>query len=78
YSVFASLTQTVLLTRDVRTKLEVGTWAASDGPSDEYPDATEADAILRVIDRFIADWKKANADPEQGNAAPGSSSRSED
>lgn len=65
YSVFASLSQTVLLTRNVLTKLEVGTWAASDGPSSDFPNATESDAILRVIDKFISDFKRAN--PTAGN-----------
>ncbi|RMH42333.1 MAG: hypothetical protein D6688_10350 [Alphaproteobacteria bacterium] len=61
YSVFAALSQTVLLTRDIRTKLRAGTWARSEGPSDEFPEATEFDAILRIADAFLRDWVKANA-----------------
>lgn len=60
YSVFASLSQTVLLTRNLQTKLEAGTWASSDGPSDDFPNGTESDAILRVLGRFIDDFHKAN------------------
>lgn len=60
YSVFASLSQTVLLTRNLQTKLEAGTWASSDGPSDDNPNGTESDAILRVLGKFIDDFHKAN------------------
>lgn len=61
YSVFASLSQTVLLTRDTRVKLAAGTWAYSTGPSADFPEATEFDAILRVADAFIKDYLKANS-----------------
>lgn len=60
YSVFASLSQTVLLTRNLDTKLEVGTWATSGGPSEDYPNGTESDAILRALGQFIEDFHKAN------------------
>jgi hypothetical protein len=60
YSVFASLSQTVLLTRNLDTKLEVGTWAASSGPSQTHADFTEVDAIFAVIDRFVDDWQQVN------------------
>lgn len=61
YSVFASLSQTVILTRDVRIKISAGTWAYSTGPLADYPDATEYDAILRVADAFVKDYLKANS-----------------
>ncbi|MEP3296077.1 MAG: hypothetical protein ABJO27_06285 [Pseudoruegeria sp.] len=60
YSVFASLSQTVLLTRNIRTKLTAGTWAFSTGPSTDFPNAHEYDAILRVADAFVRDYLKAN------------------
>ncbi len=63
YSVFASLRQTALLSRDLQTKLSVGVWSFSTRPSAEYPDDTEYDAILRVVDAFIADYKRANGSP---------------
>ncbi|MCT8159330.1 hypothetical protein [Pseudoruegeria sp. SHC-113] len=61
YSVFASLSQTVLLTRDIRIKLVAGTWAMSAGYSADTPDATEYGSILRVADAFVRDYLKANA-----------------
>ncbi|SLN30747.1 hypothetical protein PSA7680_01474 [Pseudoruegeria aquimaris] len=60
FSVFASLSQTVLLTRDIRTKLVAGTWAMSSGRSASNPDIGEYDAILRVADAFVRDYLKAN------------------
>jgi len=61
YSVFVSFTQTMLLTRNHTVKLKVGTWGASGGPSAEFPNGNELDAILRVIDTFLNDYKRANA-----------------
>lgn len=62
YSIFASLSQTMLLTRNINVKLKVGTWGLSEGPSDDYPHHNEYDAILRVADAFIAHYLEANAD----------------
>lgn len=59
YSVFASLSQTVLLTRNLKTKLSAGTWSFSTGPSQDFPNAVEYDAVLRVADAFVRDFKKA-------------------
>lgn len=65
FSVFASLSQTALLSRDLRTKLSVGVWSFSTKP--KHGEAlTEYDAILRAADAFIEDFKEANA-PEKGN-----------
>jgi hypothetical protein len=61
YSVFVSFTQTMLLTRNHTVKLKVGTWGASGGPSADFPSGTEMDAILRVIDKFLGDYKRANS-----------------
>jgi len=61
YSVFASLTQTMLLTRNHTTKLKVGTWGFSGGPSKDHPNSTEYDAVMRVVDKFLDDYKRANA-----------------
>jgi hypothetical protein len=60
YSVFVSFTQTMLLTRNHTVKLKVGTWGASGGPSADFPNGNELDAILRVIDKFLSDYKRAN------------------
>lgn len=60
YSVFASLTQTMLLTRNHTTKLKVGTWGFSGGPSNDHPNGTEYDAVMRVVDKFLDDYKRAN------------------
>lgn len=60
YSVFASLTQTKLLTRNHTTKLKVGTWGASGGPSAKHPNANEFDAVIRVVDKLLDDYKRAN------------------
>lgn len=60
YSVFVSFAQTMLLTRNHTVKLKVGTWGASGGPSAEFPNGAELDAILRVIDKFLNDYKRAN------------------
>jgi hypothetical protein len=61
YSVFASLSQTMLLTRNHTTKLKVGTWGHSGGPSSDFPNSGEFDAIMRVVDKFLDDYKRANA-----------------
>ncbi len=61
YSVFVSFTQTMLLTRNHTVKLKVGTWGASGGVSGEHPNSNEMGAILRVIDKFLNDYKRANA-----------------
>ncbi len=63
YSVFASLSQTALLSRDPATKLSVGVWSFSTKSSAEFADATEYDAVLRVLEAFERDFSKAN-DPE--------------
>ncbi len=60
YSLFASLTQTMLLTRNHTTKLKVGTWGASGGPSADFPAGNEYDAVIRVVDKLLADYKRAN------------------
>lgn len=59
YSVFASLSQTVLLTRNLQIKRAAGTWSFSTGPSQDFPNAVEYDAILRVADAFVRDFKMA-------------------
>lgn len=61
YSVFVSFTQTMLLTRNHTVKLKVGTWGASGGPTADYPNTNELDAVLRVIDKFLSDYRRANA-----------------
>ncbi|GGE54171.1 hypothetical protein [Actibacterium pelagium] len=65
FSVFASLSQTALLSRDLRTKLSVGVWSFSTKPK-HGETLTEYDAILRAADAFLEDFKEANA-PGNGN-----------
>jgi len=60
FSVFSSLTQTALLTRNHTTKFKTGTWGFSGGYSADDPERAEYDAILLVIDKFIADYTTAN------------------
>lgn len=60
YGLFVSLTQTMLLTRNHTTKLKVGTWGASGGPSTDFPNGNEYDAVIRVVDKLLADYKRAN------------------
>ena len=60
YSVFVSFTQTMLLTRNHTVKLKVGTWGASGGPSAKHPNSNEMGAILRVVDKFLNDYRRAN------------------
>jgi len=52
----------MLLTRDIRTKLKVGTWGMSEGPSDEHPNQLEFDAINRIANAFVANYLQANAE----------------
>ena len=61
YSVFASLSQEVLLARDVRIKVAAGVWSFSTGSSAADHQGTEADAILRVADQFVRDHRAVNA-----------------
>jgi len=60
YSVFASLSQTALLTRDLTTKLRVGVWSHSARATAEFPDLNEYDAILSVADALVRDFQIAN------------------
>jgi len=60
YSVFASLSQTVLLTRDPLVKFRAGTWSASSGIKTVGEAGTELDAILWVADKLVRDVLVAN------------------
>lgn len=64
FSIYASMSQTALLTRNHTVKLRVGTWGMSGGYSNDHPGRSEFDAILVVVDKFIADYQRAN--PERG------------
>jgi len=61
YSVFASLSQEVLLTRDLRIKVVAGVWSFSIGSSAKDHSGDEHQAILRVADAFIRDHQHVNA-----------------
>lgn len=60
YSVFASLSQEVLLVRDLRIKITAGVWAYSTGSTAMDHHGTEEDAILRVAEAFIRDQRQVN------------------
>lgn len=60
YSVFASLSQTVLLSRDLRIKVSAGVWSFSTGSKSADHRGNEAAAILSVADRFIEDYRLVN------------------
>lgn len=61
YSVFASLSQDVLLARDLRIKVSAGVWSYSTGSSALNHVGNEADAILRVAEAFVRDHRQVNA-----------------
>lgn len=63
WSVFSTLTQTAILTRDINVKLNVGTWAFMKGFDPDQLDATEYEAIVEVFDKFVEDFVAAN-DPD--------------
>lgn len=60
YSVFASLTQDVMLARDIRIKINAGVWAFSTGSKDAAHSGDERAAILRVADALIRDHRQVN------------------
>lgn len=60
-SVFATMTQTAVLTRNIDVKLNVGSWAFMRGYDGDNPDASEYDAIVDVFDGFVKDYTEANS-----------------
>jgi len=62
FSVFATLSQTMLLTRNHTVKIRAGSWGMSGGYAPEFPDRAEFDAIMLVVDQFIEDFRTANLD----------------
>jgi hypothetical protein len=62
FSVFSSLSQTALLTRNHTVKFKAGTWGFGGGYSADHPDRDEYTAIMLVIDKFITDFQTANPD----------------
>lgn len=60
YSVFASLTQDVMLARDIRIKINAGVWSFSTGSTAKDHEGDERDAILSVADAFIRDHRQVN------------------
>lgn len=60
YSVFASLSQDVMLARDIRIKIHTGVWAFSTGSSDTNHRGDERAAILKVADALIRDHRQVN------------------
>ncbi|MGB1235650.1 MAG: hypothetical protein ACPG5U_07945, partial [Planktomarina sp.] len=71
WSVFATLTQTAILTRDINVKVSAGTWAFMSGYDPDQPGLTEFDAITEVFTKFSTDFRAANArDFQPTNVAP--------
>ncbi len=71
WSVFATMTQTALLTRDISVKISAGTWAHMRGFDPDDLELTEYGAISGVFDAFVDDYKEANAeDFEPVNVLP--------
>lgn len=60
YSVFSSLSQEVLLVRDLRIKISAGVWSYSTGSTAKGHIGNEADAIMRVADALIRDHRQVN------------------
>ena len=60
YSVFASLSQEVLLVRDLRIKITAGVWSFSTGSGAEGHIGNEEDAILTVADAFVRAHQQVN------------------
>lgn len=60
YSVFASLTQEVLLARKMRIKITAGVWSYSTSSTAKDHVGNERDAILRIADAFIRDHRSVN------------------
>lgn len=61
YSVFASLSQDVLLARDLRIKVSAGVWSFSTGSAAQDHHGNEFDAILRVATAFVRDHQRVNS-----------------
>ena len=59
FSVFASLTQTVLLSRDIRVKVDAGVWSYSTN-STSFAAGDEAAAIRSVAAALITDINRVN------------------
>ncbi|MGB0798731.1 MAG: hypothetical protein ACPGRD_05385 [Planktomarina sp.] len=62
WSVFATMTQTAILSRDINVKLNVGSWAFMKGYDPDNLNFTEYDAIVEVFDKFVQDYAEANAE----------------
>lgn len=60
YSVFASLSQEVMLARDIRIKITAGVWSFSTGSTAKDHRGDERSAILRVAEAFIRDHRQVN------------------
>ena len=61
YSIFASLSQTALLTRDLQTKVVVGVWSLSAKTPKQDASGTEMTNLLGVADALVADFQQANS-----------------
>ncbi|SFL19460.1 hypothetical protein SAMN04488036_106185 [Shimia haliotis] len=60
YSVFASLSQDILLARDLRIKVPAGVWSYSTGSAAQDHIGNEEDAILRIGEAFLRDHRQVN------------------
>lgn len=63
WSVSLALSQDVHIARDFTQILSTSTWSASQRQSEADADFTAKDALRGVIEKFVSDWKAANAAP---------------
>jgi len=70
WSIFSSVTETAVLTRDLNVKLRAGIWSLSQGFSADDPDRAEFDAVALIVETFLADWRAANADGFEATNVP--------
>ena len=59
FSVFISVSQDAVLIADPSLRVTSGVWSVSERRSGDHPNDTEYEAILRGVDRFLADWTEA-------------------
>lgn len=61
YSIFASLSQTALLTRDLQTKVVVGVWSISVKTPSQDASGTEMANLIGVAEALVVDFQQANS-----------------
>ena len=64
FAVWISVRHTKLLGRDQKILLLSGTWGSGGAHLRQYSDAPEFNTIMNRVDRFVADYQKANSKPD--------------